>query len=203
MLKGRQYACQWCTEYGNWPKCGWKQGNSVPMYMHSDALPARGEESGGSSFLHACGASCERCANASAFHTLSSCKASNLYKCTPVCKHLLTTHQRDRTHQHPPKVRRCVHLLAAHWGQRLRAWVLSGRSIATCPRPCSLWLETKNHGWISGSHGWNFVLERMPQVQAPGLSSFSPVSIPISSCEASNLHIPSDYCHLLLTPHSG
>ena len=32
--------------------CGGKQGNSVCIYMSSDTIPARGEESGGSSFLH-------------------------------------------------------------------------------------------------------------------------------------------------------
>ena len=88
--------------------------------------------------LHACGASCERCANASPFNTLSSCEASNLYKYTPVCKHLLTTHKRDRTYQHPPKAHKCMHILAVHCGQSLRAWVLSGCSIATCPWPCLL-----------------------------------------------------------------
>jgi len=39
------------VKYGNWPKCGRKQGDSVRIYMRSDAMPARGEESSGSSFI--------------------------------------------------------------------------------------------------------------------------------------------------------
>ena len=52
VLKGREYACQRRTKYKNWLKCGQKQGDSVPMYMCSNVIPARGEESSGSHFHH-------------------------------------------------------------------------------------------------------------------------------------------------------
>ena len=52
-LKGGQQACQRCVKYRNWPKCGQKQVSlCASTYMRTDVIPARGEESCGSRFLH-------------------------------------------------------------------------------------------------------------------------------------------------------
>ena len=74
VLKGRQYASQRCMKYRNWPKCGQKLGDSVPMYIRSNVILAQGEESGGSSFH---GASHQR-------HTYASPKGSMTSDCETV-----------------------------------------------------------------------------------------------------------------------